>query len=82
MPQGSNKSTPKTPKTPQTPEDGMNGDAKGGQGKTKAGMKDGTLRYMLDVSRAEQEQRVVDTFFVDVFEEVEVQEEVRGDRRR
>ena len=83
--QQSNKSTPKTPKTPQTPDE-MNGDTtRGGPGRSKAGMKEGTLRYMLDVERAEGEQKVVDTFFQDEFEEHEVEEEVRVDnnnRRR
>ena len=78
----SNKSTPKTPKTPQTPDE-MNGDAaRGGPGRSKAGMKEGTLRYMLDVERAENEQRIVDSFFVDEIEEYEVEEEVRVDQRR
>ncbi|MCJ1328388.1 RNA polymerase II C-terminal domain kinase beta subunit [Thelotrema lepadinum] len=80
--QQSNKSTPKTPKTPQTPDE-MNGDAtRGGPGRAKAGMKEGTLRYMLDVERAEGEQTVVDTFFRDDFEDIEVEEEIRVDNRR
>ena len=78
---GSNKSTPKTPKTPQTPDE-ANGDARGGPGRSRAGMKEGTLRYMLNVGRAETEQKIVDTFFVDEMEEYEVEEEVRVDRRR
>ena len=45
-------------------------------------MKEGTLRYMLDVERAEGEQKVVDTFFRDEFEEHEVEEEVRVDNNR
>ena len=45
-------------------------------------MKEGTLRYMLDVERAEGEQTVVDTFFRDDFEDIEVEEEIRVDNRR
>ena len=37
---------------------------------------------MLDASRAEEEQQLVDTFFKDEYEEHEVEEEVRNDRRR
>ena len=78
---GSNKSTPKTPKTPQTPDE-PNGDARGGPGRSRAGMKEGTLRYMLNVGRAETEQKIVDTFIIDEIEELEIEEEVRVDRRR
>ena len=45
-------------------------------------MEKGTLRYMLDVNRAEKEQRIVDTFFVDEMEEYEGEEEVRFEPRR
>jgi hypothetical protein len=60
----------------------VNDEMRGGPGRSKAGMKEGTLRYMLDVGRARNEQTIVDTYFKDEMEEYEVEEEVRNDRRR
>lgn len=85
------KSKPSAPTRPRHSRDGRpnpksqspqetNGEDRGGPGRGRAGMKEGTLRYMLDAGRAEEEQKLVDTFFRDEYEEHEVEEEVRHDR--
>lgn len=60
------KSTPASPAT-------------AGGAKTRAGLKEGTVRFMLDPERARDEKRVVEEYFkVDVEEyEVEVEQEKR-----
>ena len=58
------------------------GDFETGSRRTKPGLRDGTVRFMLDGKRASEEKTVVNGFLKVEEEEYEIEMEVRDERRR
>lgn len=75
--------TPKSkPGSTNTSPKETNGASKEESLRAQTAMKEGTLRYMVDVHRAAYEQDIVYGFFNDKTEEYEVEEEVSKPKRR
>ena len=68
---GKNSSSPLSP-----------GESEAGSGRARPGLRDGTVRFMLDVDKAREEKRVVDEYLKVEEEEYEVEVEVKNERRR
>lgn len=71
----------KTGSTNTSPKE-TNGASKEESLRAQTAMKEGTLRYMVDVNRARYEKEVVYDYFNDRTEEYEVEEEVPKAKRR
>lgn len=74
-PQSKTRSTTTSPKE-------VNGISKEESLREQTSMKEGTLRYMVDIERAKHEKEVVYDYFHDKTEEYEVEEEVPKPKRR